>query len=49
MVEDGKSVAESDHVDGRPGVAANREVISEVERPPSLSLSKSRKRSTKNR
>ena len=42
-------MAESDHVEGRPGVAANREINSVGERPPSLSLSKSRKRSTKKR
>ena len=47
MLEEGKSVAESDHVEGRPGVAAKSEVSSEGERPPSLSLSKRRKRSTK--
>ena len=39
----------ADQVEGRPGVGAKRDESSVGERPPSLSLSKRRKRSTKKR
>ena len=48
-VEEGKELLSADQAWGRPGVGAKSAESSEGESPPSLSLSKRRKRSTKKR
>ena len=49
MVAEGKADGPLSQEGGRPGAGAKRASSSEGDRPPSVSLSKSRKRSTKKR
>ena len=48
-VEEGKELLSADQAGGKPGVGAKRAESSVGDSPPSLSLSKRRKRSTKKR